>query len=230
MSGQRTPIERLWLAGGALVVGVVLAAGWLTVVRPELGKADQRHEDAQSAQDSNLALLQQVVALRSRSGQLGELAAQVAAAYQALPATPSLDAFTRELSGDAAASGVTLSGISVGPPTGTGPAAGAASGTATAGATGTTAAAGAAAAGAAAAGQSRTIAVTVTSTGPVAAEQNFVQRVQGGARAATITSVGLTSQSGGVAAVTIALRLFVQPRSAQQTASLGKLLAAAGGK
>jgi Tfp pilus assembly protein PilO len=205
MSARRSPVERAWLAGGVIAVGLVLAVGWLLVVRPEQSRASDKQDTAAAAELSNLALQRQVTALQVQSRQLDGLTGQLAAAYQALPASSDMDAFTRELSAAAAASGVRLTSIAVGTPT------------ATDSATGSTASDGQ---------QSRSITVTVGSSGSVTAQQDFLHRIEDGSRAATLTSVGLVSTAGSNETVTIGLKVFVQPQTAQQAAAAKQLLAA----
>jgi hypothetical protein len=171
------------------------------VVSPEQGRAADKRDAAVAAELSNVSLQRQVTALKVQSGHIDALTGQLAAAYQALPASSDMDAFTRELSAAAADSGVRLTSIDVGTPAATTEPASAGQ-------------------------QSQSITVTVGSSGSVAAEQRFLHRIQDGARAATLTSVDVTSPSAADETLTIELQVFVQPQTRQQAAAAQQLLAA----
>jgi hypothetical protein len=220
---DRAPVERAWMLGGALLVALALIAGWFLVVNPELGQARAKHDAVDAQRQENWVLQQHVNSLRQQSEQLDRLTQQLDAVSAALPATAGIDTFTRQLSASAEAAHVRISSISADTPTPVDPTA-----TATA----------AASAGIAqpAVASTYSIAVTVISSGTTAAQQDFLHRIQSGARAALVSSAALappdgsTSAQNTLATLTTQLQVFVAPHSAADLAQLQKLIAAAAPK
>lgn len=221
----RTRAERAWLTAGAVLVLLVAVAGWFLVVSPELGRAAAKHDATDAARTQNLALARHVDQLRANSSKLAELRAELSAAYSALPGTPSVEEFTRQLSAAARSAGVSLTSITATPPEPIGARSPAASSSGSSGD------------GAATDGQTYSIAVTVVSSGSTAGVQRFVRLVRDGPRAVLVTSAALAPApadgpgSGGQAAtLTLGLRLFTQTQSEQDRAELQRLLGSAPAK
>jgi hypothetical protein len=228
---ERSGAERVWLAGGALLVGLAVVVSWFMVVNPELSKASTTRNEVASTQDSNLFLHHRVSTLRDQSRQLGTLAAQLRAAGAALPSTAGIDEFTRQLSSYAGTGHVRITSITVGSPTLTGSSGAGAAVPTSAAADSAAAPPSGTAPTTAVVGQTYSIEVTVVSAGPASDQQSFLHQIQNGPRAVFVTSAALAPPTSGVAAgaatLTTQLQVFVQPQSSQDQAALQKLLDAA---
>jgi hypothetical protein len=209
--------KRLWLGGGALTAVVVAAASWFMLISPELSSASSLHEQTDAAQLQNQMLQAQTAKLKKQSDHLDALTATLRAAVDALPLDNGLPEFTRQVSAQAKAAKVSLSGISVGT---IGPAAGAAG----------PAAAMADAGGAA--GKLYSIPITMIANGSYAHELRFLKEIQTtGPRRALVTSTqfapGSSSQVASIdrsATMTVQLTIFAAPRTPQAAAQLAKQL------
>jgi Tfp pilus assembly protein PilO len=214
--------KRVWLGGGALSAVVVAAAGWFALISPELSSTSSLREQTDAAQQQNTVLQAKTARLKKQSDNLTALTATLRNAVDALPLDSGLPEFTRQVSAQAKATKVTLSGISVGT---IGPAAMGA-------ATPAAAAAAAGAADAGAAGKLYSIPITMIVNGSYAHELRFLKEVQAtGPRRALVTSTqfapGASSQVASVdgsATMTVQLTIFAAPRSPQAAAQLAKQL------
>ncbi len=109
--------SRWWIAGGVLVAVLLAAGSWLMLIGPKLDDADSVRAQAQSASDQNTVLQIKVNKLRADSASMPDLLRQLDTLHAQLPTSSGLDAFTRQLSRDAADAGVTLTSIVIGVPT-----------------------------------------------------------------------------------------------------------------
>ena len=101
---------RLWIIGSLLAMVVVAALGWVLAIQPQLDQSAAA--DAQTAQvNSTNAANQAVLAkLKKESAELPALQAQLAALGTSVPSDANVPAFGDELTGFAAANGVTITG------------------------------------------------------------------------------------------------------------------------
>lgn len=244
--------RRVWLGGGVAVGVLVVLAGWLLLLQPQLTATADTNTLTEDAQLQNSTLAAKVSALKSADRGIPTLVAGLRRTREQLPITSGLATFTDQLGTQAAAAGVTVTSIAVGAvspavaavPV---PAATAASGTGT-GTSGisenapatTTAGAGGPA------GQLYQVQLTVITTGTLAQQRGFLTAVQAqGPRAALITSVQLAPATDPAAAaaakpgasppvasidrsatMTTVLTIFVAPQTPANAKQLAAQLAA----
>ncbi len=115
ISGARA--DRTWIAGGVAVAVALVAASWFLLISPKLDDADTVRANAAAAADQNDALQAKVNKLRVESASLPKLAKELDTLQVALPPTSSLDAFTRQITQQAADAKVTVTSIVIGAPT-----------------------------------------------------------------------------------------------------------------
>jgi hypothetical protein len=233
--------RRVWIGGGSVAALLIAAIGWFFFVSPELSSASDQHNQAASVRQENAALQVKLKVLQDKSARVGEYTAALRRALEALPSDSGLPQFTRQLTAQAKANGVTLSSVVVGGissvTTATAPATAAtAPATATTPDTSTTSAPvpdpAVATAPATAAGGLYSVQVTIQSTGTLAHEVAFLHVVQvAGPRRALITSTQLAPGAGAkvrsidaATTVTTQLTVFSAPQSPDQVAQLNKLL------
>ncbi len=194
--------HRVWMAGGTLTALLIAALAWFMVVNPELSNASSLRDQTTAAQDQNLILQSKLHKLQADNTNMDALVASLRQARLALPVDTDLAAFTRQLSGYASDSAVTISGISASQPLST------TSGKAAAGVPGTAVSP---------AGQLYALPVTVVIKGSAASDLHFLQAVQGtDKRAALVSSTQLTgdtTKAGSPMQLTIQLQLFVAPQA-----------------
>lgn len=210
--------KRLWLGGGAMAAVVVAAAGWFMLISPELSSASSLHQQTDAAQLQNSMLQAKTAKLKEQSDNLTALTATLRAAVDALPLDNGLPDFTRQVSAQAKAAKVSLSGISVGT---IGPAA-----------LGAAAAVPGAAGDPSAVGKLYSIPITMIANGSYAHELQFLKELQTtGPRRALVTSTQFAPGAGsqvasidGSATMTVQLTIFAAPRTPQAAAQLAKQL------
>jgi hypothetical protein len=235
VSGART--DR-WLLGGGLVGSpLICVLAWLFAVGPELANAAAVADETTATTQQNSLLRVRIDQLRSDSARLPDLQRSLAAAQAALPGDSGMPDLIRQVTRQAAAAGVSVGSITAGAPTAVRARTGAApsTGTAPSGAAGS-AGGGSAAPGASPGSVSPTagapgsgatggalyaIPVTLTTTGPAARQQEFLQAVEfAGPRASLVTSAQLapagTTSTGSIeggSTLTVQLQVFVAPSS-----------------
>lgn len=204
---MRAQDKRTWAIGGAVAAAALVAAGWFFVVEPVESNTSSLRAQTTSTQGQNLLIQSKVASLAAQHHNVARLAQELGQTLAQLPLDNGLPAFTRQLSRQAKANGVTLDSVNVG---------GFASVTASGG------------------GNLVSIAVTVNSTGPATQQLAFLHAVQvSGPRRALVTSTALATASdkagGSIDAackMTTALTVFSAPRTATERAQLEKLLRA----
>ncbi len=234
--------RRMWIGGGAVAALLITAVGWFFFVSPELSSASDQHSQTASIRQENAGLQANLKTLQEKSARLGEYTTALRRALEALPSDSGLPQFTRQLSAQAHASGVTLSSVIVGGITSvtaaTAPAVPDATATSAAPAptptpTATsTATPATSVAPVTAAGGLYSVQVTIQSNGSLAHQVAFLHAVQvAGPRRALITSTQLGPGTGSKVSsidastnVTTQLTVFSAPQSPDQVAQLNKLL------
>lgn len=206
--------RRAWLAGGALVALLIVAISYLLVIAPKLGDASDTRAQARDNDAQNLTLASRHGALVRQQTGLPAMRTELAAALQALPATSALPEFTHEVTRAAAASGVTLSNISI---NGLTPVTSPSAAPAPTGSTTTPVAA------AAPTVSQYQVGVTLSTSGPTPNQLAFVKAVENGSRRALVTSTSFTG-NGSKASLTSQLTIFTAPMTTQQIAQLRALL------
>ncbi|WP_157970450.1 hypothetical protein [Nakamurella deserti] len=220
--------RRVWLGGG-LVLGLVIAlVGWLLVIEPELTDTAAKRDQLESVELQNTVLAAKNAKLKAENDDAAALRDSLSTALAELPADGGLPAFTRQLSSQATAHGVTLTSVIVGA-TATAavadPAAAATPATiddtATAATTGTTAATG-----------PLQITVTVAASGLGRDLAAFLYDIQvTGPRRALVTATQLAPTEGSSSigpdagsTLDLTLSVFSAPMTADEQAALQKLL------
>jgi hypothetical protein len=222
-----TPLRndrRLWTAGGALAIVVVIALAWFAVIGPELASASSLDDQTSSAQQQNLTLQSKVAKLKTDSANPDRLNQQLRDARAALPVDSGMPDLTRQLGEQAAMAGVVLMSVSADAPTGVNSGSGTAATPAPTGASGATVSA---------AGNLFAIPVTVVANGSLQRHRAFLAEIEQGPRAALIDSVAFgAGQSSPTASIsvdaattmTVKLRVFAAPQTPAAQAELQKQL------
>lgn len=197
--------RRVWLGGGVGVGVLVLLAGWLVLVQPQLTATADTRTRTEDARLQNSTLAGKVSTLKAADRNLPALVSGLRRAREQLPITSGLSTFTDQLGSQAAAAKVTITSVAVGAvsvatatmPTVAAP--GATSGTGaiseSAPTTTTTSTS------ANPAGKLYQIQLTVITTGPLSGQRAFLTAVQStGPRAALLSSVQLAPAEADTAA------------------------------
>lgn len=100
----------------ALAVVAILVAGWMVLVRPQHSKANQINQQAQSVQQQNNVLANQVASLRQQAKNMPAEQALLASIATKIPNDPQLPALVRALTSAAQGAGVDLVSIAPSPP------------------------------------------------------------------------------------------------------------------
>lgn len=229
-------MDRVWIGSGAAASVLIAAAGWLFFVSPQLDAKAESEQQIVDAQTQNIVLQQKISRLQAQSERAGELTDQLDAVRAGVPTQHDMDAFTRQLSAQAQAAGVTITSIAPGQPTpiisrsaAPAPAAdSAASGTDTAPPSDTEPAAPAAGdAAAPTADPIYSIAVTLVTSGPMDGQRQFLSLMEKqGPRRALVVSTSFSADGGPSApaadsdatapaswTMTTQLQLFVAPKA-----------------
>jgi Tfp pilus assembly protein PilO len=106
-----------WAAGTAVVVLVIVAAGWFVAIAPQKHKAASVNSQAASEEQSNDGLRTRVTELTAQMSAVPAEEASVAAVAAKIPADPELPSYVRALSTIASQTGVDLISIAPGTPT-----------------------------------------------------------------------------------------------------------------
>jgi hypothetical protein len=227
--------RRIWVVGGCVLAVVLAAATWFGLVSPERSDASQLRSQAADVDAQNALAATKNAELAKLDRGYSGLKTKLADAVDSLPPTSGLPAFTREATTLAAATGVNLSGITVGAISPAGAAASAApppTDDTTAAAAPTPAAAPTTAAAPSGPG-TFTIAVTLLSQGSLQHQLEFLHALQTGPRRVLVTATQTSALGNGRVAsldpantMTTQLTIFSQPMSSAQLSSLQKLLRA----
>lgn len=212
---------RQWTVGTALLVVLMLVAGWFLLISPKRSEAADLQTQTTAQMAQNASLQNQIAVLQSQAKNLPAQQAQLAAIRQHLPDNPALPGLVRSLTDAAAKSGVTLVSLAPSTPVAA-PAAKATtpSGT-TAPATGTGQSAAAAAASAVGA-TLQMVPIVVTVTGSYYDTEQFLNKVEGLTRSFLVTGFSVTpaesqaasGTSNGDLTMAIQGRVFYTPAAA----------------
>ena len=244
---NRLEDKRSWLAGGSVLGLLIVAIGWFVFIGPQLSSAKSLRAQAAAAQTENSVLAAKVAKLKKQNDSVGQLQATLRDALAGLPFDTGLPAFTRQVSGQATSSGVSLTSITVGTSPGGTPAGGTPAGGTPAGGTPAAPTPNSTTAGTGTTGTSTTgtgtgtgstsaavmtIPITLLSKGSAKAQLAFLNAIQvSGPRRALVTSTTLSGTTSGSASIdkagtmTTQVNLFTAPLSAAARAQLTKLLA-----
>ncbi|MFG1925875.1 type 4a pilus biogenesis protein PilO [Cryptosporangium sp. NPDC048952] len=112
----RGSASRLWLAGGAIGVVLLLVVGWFLAIRPQNDRAAQLEEQTSAAQAQADSLRSRLEQVKSENESLAEYRSKFQAARAALPTTASLSDFLRNVQSSGTRAGVSVEGMVVGAP------------------------------------------------------------------------------------------------------------------
>jgi Tfp pilus assembly protein PilO len=111
--------DRLWAGGGAVGTIALLLLGYLLFISPQYAETTKLRAEAVAGQQHLTTLEHRLVELRQQNGDLERYRAQLARDRQALPTDSGLADFMRELEAAGTGTGVSVTGLLVGSPTGT---------------------------------------------------------------------------------------------------------------
>ena len=106
-------MNRLWILGAVLMIGVVVVRGWMLGVSPKLGEVRAAKADQASVESQNAAFETQLATLKDQFDSIGELRTELSALREAVPAGADMPAFIGQLDEIAKAHNVTLTAITV---------------------------------------------------------------------------------------------------------------------
>lgn len=105
--------NRLWIAGAVLVVGLVIMAGWMLGISPQLGQTRVAKSERVAVEAQNEVYELQLVSLGKQFAGIGALRKELAALRQAVPSGADIPLFVGELSTIAQEHQVAMTAMSV---------------------------------------------------------------------------------------------------------------------
>jgi|BarGraIncu00222A_1022003.scaffolds.fasta_scaffold00264_20 Tfp pilus assembly protein PilO len=109
---------RKWVTGTAVLVLIVLAAGWFLLVSPKKSDAATLQQTALAQAATNDGLRVKVAALKAANAQIPQQEAKLATFHQQVPETPAEPALVRQLSALAKQSGMLFEVLNAANPAG----------------------------------------------------------------------------------------------------------------
>jgi Tfp pilus assembly protein PilO len=109
---------RKWVSGTAVLVLIVLVAGWFLLVSPKKADAANLQANVLSQQSSNAGLRVKIAQLKAEDAQRPQQEAKLALFHQQVPQTPAQPALIRQLSALAKQTGVEFEALTVVNPNG----------------------------------------------------------------------------------------------------------------
>jgi Tfp pilus assembly protein PilO len=198
--------NRLWVIGSVVVMVAVVALGWVLGIQPQLSAATEANSQRATVAQTNAAQEASLAKLKEDYKSIGKLNEQLAALDESVPSGTDAPDYVNQLDALAAASQVTLKGLTVAdaqaytPVAPVAPAAPAASGDAAATPTPTEAPALVAAPGSPPVTNAKitaenfaSLAVQITVSGPYTNVLNFVNGLQTGKRLFLVTGLATTA-------------------------------------
>jgi Tfp pilus assembly protein PilO len=114
---MRLRADRLWLIGGALGAVALFAVSWLLVIGPQRTQAADLRAQGDAAQLDLTSLRHKLQVLEEQNANLDQYKGQLGRNQKALPTTPALQDFLRELQSAGDTVRVSVTGLVVGAPT-----------------------------------------------------------------------------------------------------------------
>jgi Tfp pilus assembly protein PilO len=109
---------RKWVSGTAVLVLIVLAAGWFLLVSPKKSDAATLQQTALAQAATNDGLRAKVASLKAQDAQIPQQEAKLATFRQQVPETPAEPALVRQLSALAKQSGMLFEALNAANPAG----------------------------------------------------------------------------------------------------------------
>lgn len=106
-------MNRLWVLGAALLIGVVAVLGWMLGIAPKLGEVRAAKADQVAVESQNMAFATQLATLKEQFESIGELRIELAELRESVPNDADMPAFVGQLDEIADAHRVTLTAITV---------------------------------------------------------------------------------------------------------------------
>lgn len=106
-------MNRLWVLGAVLLIGVVVVLGWMLGISPKLSEARAAKSDQVAVESQNTTLEAQLATLKEQFESIGELRTELAALRESVPTGAHMPAFVGQLDEVAKAHKVTLTAITV---------------------------------------------------------------------------------------------------------------------
>jgi type IV pilus assembly protein PilO len=113
---MRAHADRLWMLGGAVGVALLVAIGWLGLVKPANDEADALREQTEVSEVQLIALHKRLSDLQQQEAAKATYAAELKRNQQALPAETGMPEFLRQLQTAATAVRVQVTAVDVGAP------------------------------------------------------------------------------------------------------------------
>ncbi len=108
--------DRIWMIGGAVVVALLVVAGWFLLIGPRYTAADDVRAQTEDTQVQLISLRKRITELKKQQADLGTIEAALAKKQKALPADSGVPAFLRQLQDAGTATSVDVTGVSVSTP------------------------------------------------------------------------------------------------------------------
>lgn len=106
--------RRFWIGGSFLIAALLVAVSWLFLISPKLSDASSLRGSAASADTQNIVLQSKLAKLKKANDNKAQLIVSLAQSLAALPTDSGLPDFTRQLSLQATANGVSLTSLAIG--------------------------------------------------------------------------------------------------------------------
>lgn len=116
MTRLRT-IDKMWMGGGAAGSLMVIAIGWFFFISPQHAQANDYRAQTSEAVSRNDLLLRKLSTLREQSKKLDEYKATLTRDQSALPSESGLPNFLRQLQTLGGATQVSITTVTIAPPT-----------------------------------------------------------------------------------------------------------------
>jgi Tfp pilus assembly protein PilO len=115
MMGARNT-ARVWMIAGAAAIVLLIVAGWFLLISPKFTKADDVRTQIDDTDTQLIGLRKKIAGLEAQKARLSTYKAALQANQQALPSTPAVPDFLRQLQDAGSATRVKVNGVSVAPP------------------------------------------------------------------------------------------------------------------
>lgn len=112
MTGKR--LDRLWVAGGALVAVALAALSWLILISPQNSGTDDLRLETDQVNDQVVTLQGRLNQLRKENENLAGHRAKLALQRKALPTSTALSDFLREMQTAGEVAGVSVTAVNAG--------------------------------------------------------------------------------------------------------------------
>lgn len=106
-------MNRMWVLGAALLIGIVAVLGWMLGISPKLSEAKEAKAQQTTVETQNADLEAQLVTLKKQFESIDDLRGELADLRESVPSDPDMAAFVGQLDTMAEKHRVTLTQITV---------------------------------------------------------------------------------------------------------------------